>query len=377
MHAQDSLHYASNYLAKCPSCGYETTDPLEFRCKCGSPLEIAPDIPFDPSLIGEDRYDMWRYKAFFPYVKGEVSLGEGWTPLIRLRNSILLKLEFLNPTGSFKDRGSSMLLSTISDPVREKKGYISEDSSGNAGASIAAYSARANIKAKIYVPEKASGPKLDQIVAYGAELIRVRGNRNEITAEAMKTEEGERKFYVGHIYHPAFRDGIRTLAYEIAEQLRWNVPDYIFLPTSAGTLLLGVISGFKHMLSSGVIDVMPRIIASQTEVVSPVYHKLKGLKYEPPVEIKSIADALISTNPPLLDTMVNELKRANGDAEIVEEGEIFSAYKELASSGFYVEPSSAVAYAAYKKQLGEGKIEKNSSVVIVLTGSGLKSRMQS
>ncbi len=370
MDVRDAL--PSNYLARCPSCGYETSNPLEFRCRCGSPLEITLNKPFDPSLIDKKRHDMWRYKSFFPYAEREISLGEGWTPLVELRKNVLLKLEFLNPTGSFKDRGSSMLLSTISEIVREKRGYIAEDSSGNAGASVAAYSARAGIKAKIYVPNTASGPKLDQIAAYGAELVRVRGSRNDITAEAMREEEG--KFYIGHIYHPAFRDGIRTLAYEIAEQMEWSVPDYIFLPTSAGTLLLGVMLGLKHMLDSGIIDAMPKVVASQTKAVSPVYHRLKGMSYEPPAEIRSIADALISPNPPLLDIMVNELRKNNGDAEIVEEEEILSAYRELASSGFYVEPSSAVAYASYKKWVEKGLLEKDSTVMIVLTGFGLKAR---
>ena len=363
---------SGRYKAFCLSCNYETDDPLEFACPCNSILEIPLEEPFNRDLIESENFTMWRYLRFFPYIRKEdiVSLGEGWTPLVQYRQGILFKLEFLNPTGSFKDRGSSLLISSIHRLVKSRGGYISEDSSGNAGASVAAYSARAGIRADIYVPTTASGPKLDQIEAYGAELVKVSGSREMVTKRAMEEEEG--KFYVGHVYHPIFRDGMRTIAYEITEQMGWKAPDYVFLPVSAGTLLLGVIKGFRHLLSSQIIDKMPRIVASQVEKISPVYHKLKEISYKPPHDTKTIADALISTNPPLLDLMVSELKETDGDAEVVSEEEILRAYEELSTSGFYVEPSSAVAYASYQKWLREGKIGHESLTVIILTGSGLK-----
>ncbi len=360
------------YRAVCQECDYETSNPLDFRCPCDSVLELVIEEPFRREKIAHHEMGMWRYVEAYPYLRGKdlVTLGEGWTPLVRFKEGVMFKLEFLNPTGSFKDRGASSLISAIRDEVLSREGFVAEDSSGNAGASIAAYSARAGIKARIYVPASASGSKVQQIEAYGAEIVKIEGNRQKLTETAMKEEEG--KFYVGHVYHPAFRDGMRTLAYEIYEQLNWSAPDIIFLPVSAGTLLLGVIKGFKHLLSSGEIDEMPKIVACQSEIVSPVYHKLKGIPYSPPETIRSIADALISTNPPLLNLMVKEL-RSSGDAEVVAEDEILDAYHELALSGFYVEPSSAVAYAAYKKWLRGGKLERRDLTVVILTGHGLKS----
>ena len=355
----------SMYAARCRSCGYETSDPLEFRCKCGSPLELILDLDFERELIEREEHSIWRYYKFFPHVEERVSLGEGWTPVIKGKGTHF-KLDFLNPTGSFKDRGSSILLSTIAGRVRSR-GYISEDSSGNAGASVAAYSAASGIRAKIYVPSTASGPKVEQIKAYGAELMRVEGRREDVTAEAMAHEEG--KFYVGHVYHPVYWDAMRTVAYEIAEQFNWRPPKYVFLPVSAGTLLLGTIRGFKHLLDSGEIDELPLIVACQTKLISPLYHKLKGLAYSPPKIVKSVADALISPNPPLLNMMVEEI-RGIGDAEIVEESEIVEAHRELALQGLYVEPSSAVAYAAYKKWLNSNRIDGSS--LVILTGIGLK-----
>jgi len=313
---------------------------------------------------------------FFPYIRESeiVTLGEGWTPLVKFLDNVYFKLESLNPTGSFKDRGSTVLVSAIHKRIRAKKGYISEDSSGNAGASIAAYAARAGLKAKIYVPANISGVKLNQIMLYGAEVVKVSGSRSRVAEEAQKSEGG--KLYVGHILNPLFRDGIRSLAYEIAEQLEWEIPERIYLPVSAGTLLLGVIKGFKHLADSNVIEKMPKIVACQTRQVSPLYHRFKNLSYNPPEKVKSFADALVSTNPPLLDLMVESLRESHGDTVLVEEDEILNSFKELAKLGFLAELSSAVAYAAYRKQLKSGETAKDEETVIVLTGTGLKNRHQ-
>jgi threonine synthase len=331
---------------------------------------------FEPDKIHKNSYSVWRYAQFFPYAKENkiISLSEGWTPLVKFSDNTHVKLESANPTGSFKDRGSTVLVSALHRLIEEAGGYISEDSSGNAGASMAAYAARAGLKARIYVPETVAGPKFNQIQFYGAQVTKVSGSRSRVAEEAQKGEKG--KFYVGHILHPLFRDGIRSLAYEIFEQLGWNVPERIYLPVSAGTLLLGVISGFKHLSDSGVIEVFPKIVACQTRQVSPLYHRFKGLKYDPPETVASIADALVSVKPPLLDLMVNSLKAVGGDAVMVKEDEIMEAFLELARRGFFVEPSSAVAYAGYKKQLMSNAVSQEDKVVIVLTGSGLKTTIK-
>jgi threonine synthase len=291
-----------------------------------------------------------------------------------LSENTYVKLESANPSGSFKDRGSTVLISALHKQIEEAGGHISEDSSGNAGASIAAYAARAGLKARIYVPETVAGPKFSQIRFYGAQVTKVSGNRGRVAQEAQKMEKG--KFYVGHILHPLFRDGIRTLAYEIFEQYGWNAPERIYLPVSAGTLLLGIISGFRHLLRSGAIEAFPNLVACQTRQVSPLYSRFKDLKYDPPETVTSIADALVSVNPPLLDQMVKSLKDVKGEAVIVEEDEIMEAFLDLARKGFFVEPSSAVAYAGYKKHLGNGKVSSKNSTAIILTGHGLKTTIK-
>jgi len=350
---------------------------LAFKCpSCSEPLDVKLDFNFEPDKIRTGNYSLWRYEQFFPYAqeREKITLSEGWTPLVRFSDNVYVKLESANPTGSFKDRGSTVLFSALHELIREAGGYISEDSSGNAGASMAAYAARAGLNARIYVPESVAGPKFNQIQFYGAQVTKVSGGRARVTEEAQKMEK--RKFYVGHILHPLFRDGMRSLAYELLEQFGWSVPERIYLPVSAGTLLLGLISGFKHLSDSGGIDSLPNIVACQTQQVSPLYHLFKGLKYNPPETVTSIADALVSVKPPLLDMMVNRLKEVKGDAVMVGEDEIIEAFLELARSGFFVEPSSAVAFAGYKKQLRTNVISKENKVVIVLTGNGLKTTVK-
>jgi len=364
-------------VIECSVCGKSSVDLLNFRCqRCGEPLEVKHRLSFDSAEIEKQNFSVWRYARFFPYVKERevVTLGEGWTPSVKFSDNVYFKLEGLNPTGSFKDRGSTVLISALHNSVRKAGGYISEDSSGNAGASMAAYAARAGLKAKVFVPENVAGPKFNQIQFYGAEVVRVSGGRSKVAEEAQKAEKG--RFYVGHIVHPLFRDGIRSLAYEIAEQCGWQPPERIYLPVSAGTLLLGLLNGFKHLLESNVIKGMPKVIACQTRQVSPLYHRLKNMSYSTPEKITSIADALVSVNPPLLDLMVKQLKKARGDAVMVEEDQIYNAFMELARKGFFVEPSSAVAYAGFKKQFEDEEMPKDESVAIILTGTGLKTMLK-
>jgi threonine synthase len=365
------------YEIKCSECNKLSPSLLAFRChSCGRPLDVRLNFNFEPERIHANNHSVWRYAQFFPYAQENkiISLAEGWTPLVRFSENVYVKLESANPTSSFKDRGSTVLISALHRLIEEAGGYISEDSSGNAGASMAAYAARAGLKARIYVPETVAGPKFNQIQFYGAQVTKVSGSRSRVAQEAQKAGKG--KFYVGHILHPLFRDGIRSLAYELFEQFGWNVPERIYLPVSAGTLLLGVISGFKHLSDSGMIETLPRIVACQTRQVSPLYHRFKGSKYDPPETVTSVADALVSVKPPLLDLMVKELRQVKGDAVMVEEDEIMEAFLELAKRGFFVEPSSAVAYAAYKKQLMNNEVSLENKVAIILTGNGLKTTIK-
>ncbi|AWR97847.1 pyridoxal-phosphate dependent enzyme [Acidianus sulfidivorans JP7] len=332
----------------CMRCGKER-EGCELKCKrCGGPFKIdVEDLPFSSNL-----------RENFPYIKTWISLGEWNTPMIKLNNNLFLKLDFLNPTGSYKDRGSVTLVSYLAQAGVKK---ISEDSSGNAGASIAAYGAAAGIDVSVFVPSNAKGTKLRQIESYGAKVVKVDGSREDVA----KAAENSGYYYASHVLQPYFRDGIRSLAYEIAFSMNYNSDFSVFLPTSAGTLLLGVYEGFKHLVSQGIMKDFPKLIAVQTEQVMPLCAKVKMMEYNPPAKVTSIADALVSTNPFLINEMVDVITKY-GDCIVVSDEEIISAWKDLARKGILVEYSSATTLAAYYKN-------KEEKSILVLTGSGLKS----
>lgn len=333
----------------CSSCGKPRKN-VEYKCgECGGIFDLSPDFKFRDKT--EDN---------FPYVKEWVSLGEVTTPLVH-KGKLHLKLDYFSPSFSYKDRGARVLISYLkSRPESNSMGGINEDSSGNAGGAIAAYGAAAGFDVNIFVPEKTSPAKVGQIKSYGANIVKVGGSREDVKIAAEMADG----IYASHVMMPEFRDGIRTLSYEVFRQFHGKVPDNVFVPVSAGTLLLGVYSGFKHLLDSGEISRMPNIVAVQTEQVSPLCAKKSGRTFDPAREVKSIADALVSMKPPLIELMLGAIR--DGSCITVGEEEIITARNDLAAQGIYCEFSSATVYAAYKKKKYDGES------LLVLTGNGLK-----
>ncbi|MEM4058813.1 MAG: pyridoxal-phosphate dependent enzyme [Thermoplasmata archaeon] len=334
--------------AVCSKCGKERTG-LEIRCRhCGAVFEYRPDFKYRDRI--EDNY---------PYLKNWVSLGEVTTPILSIAN-IMLKLDYYSPTYSYKDRGARAMISALAE-WREKYNVqeINEDSSGNAGAAISAYGVRAGFKVNIFVPEHTVPAKIGQIMSYGANIFKVPGNRDAVQ-NAAETHKG---VYASHVFMPEFRDGLRTLAYEIFKQVK--MPDRVFVPVSAGTLLTGMYSGFRHLYESGEITKIPELVAVQTEAVSPLCALINHTIYDPNRKIESIADALVSTKPTLIDMMADIIKN-HGLCVTVTEKEIKDARTALALKGIYAEYSSATVYAAYKKRNFDGQN------LLVITGNGLK-----
>jgi len=358
----------------CSRCGTPQEEEDNWKCpRCGYPYKIIFEEPFDPRRIVQSDHSLWRYREFIAVASHDerITMGEGYTPLIQTRTPRLYaKLEFMMPTGSYKDRGSTVLITSIRHLVDgERYREISIESSGNAGSSVAAYAARAGIRCTVYTYLSIKESKARQMMAYGANVVKLRGDVSVVSKAA---QTAPHSLYVSHAWNPYFQEGTKTIAYEIAEQRGWKSPEFVFVPTSAGSLILGVINGFKHLYTSGVIDEMPTIVAVQPVEVSPVYHALMNKPYTPPMELSTVADALISTKPIRLQEMVEALRESRGSAEIVEDQEILDSQKKLAAEGLYVEPSSAASHAAYLKWVREGKIRHGEEAVILLTGSGLK-----
>lgn len=335
--------------AKCMSCGKPREGLEKFCTECGSTIEIIPESRYNDNM-----------RKNFKYIKNWISLGETVTPLVTA-DGLSFKLDYFQPTFSYKDRGAMVAVSALADTLREQGiEEVNEDSSGNAGSSIAAYAKSAGFKVNIFVPERANENKLKQIESYGANIIKVEGGRENVAEQAMKHDG----FYMSHVLVPEFRDGIRSLAYEIFRQYDSDVPDRIFIPVSAGTLFLGLNAGLNHLASSGEIDRIPEIICVQPQVIAPICSALGNIRWVDEGQ-KSIADALVTKNSALMSHVVARLKKV-GTCVSVSEEEIIDARNRLASRGILTEYSSATAYAAFRKKNYEGEN------LIVLTGNGLK-----
>lgn len=294
-------------------------------------------------------------------IADDISIGEGETPLLKFRVNdldFLLKMESMQPTGSFKDRGAHALIGELSRLGIEK---IALDSSGNAGASIAAYAAAAGIDCTVYVPDDISRDKIDQAEAYGAKTVKVTGGRMN-ACEAVKKNLGN-AYYASHVYNPLFFEGMKSIAREIYEQLGGSVPEYVFLPAGNGSLLIGLFLGFVEL------GRLPRIVAVQSTKCAPLYEKFHDL---PPAKKRTtIAEAIRIENPRRIDDMMAAVKNSGGDVVAVEDTEILHAKKYLGGRGVYVETTSAAALAGALKFFANGKPD-NYRVVIIITGHGLK-----
>lgn len=326
---------------RCPVCGglYDYTEPWEHAPGAGAPL---------------------------------VSLGEGKTPLIPANvfgRRVFFKCEYINPTGSFKDRGTAALISFLA--ARQVAEAV-EDSSGNAGASFAAYAARAGIRARVYIPESASAPKRAQIEAYGAEVIAVPGPRSKAAEAAQRAAEAG-WVYASHAWLPFNLPGYAVCAWEIVEQLG-GAPAAVVLPVGQGGLLLGIGRGFQALLRAGRIAHMPILIGVQASACAPLaalfFMGMRGLNFV--TEGATIAEG-VRVRTPLRAQTVVEITRASGGRFVpVAEPFILPGRDALARLGFYVEPTSALVWRALEETLPT----LPDPVVAVLTGSGYKFRKE-
>ena len=362
-------------LVYCDNCDKKTSLTIEeWRCDCGGAWEVAELPNFDPAKIFEDDYSIWRYGQLLglDIYHPLKHMGVGWTPLVSLKlynRNCYLKLEYLEPSGSFKDRGVNTMVNQLySMGVKT----LVEDSSGNAGASLAAHAARFEIPAEIFVPEQASLAKQSQIAVYGATVIPIPGLRRA-TEEAAQASIGQGRAYASHAYNPAYLAGQVTSAYELWEQLGRKTPDWILIPTAQGGQFLGYWFGFKQLLKAGLIERMPRLVAVQAARIAPIHHAwTHKLDHIPGVDSSGAtrAEGVAITKPVRGKRILQALTETNGQTLVVDEEEIESAHQFSARLGFFIEPTSALVFAGLV-QIHE-QIEKDEVVVLSLTGSGLK-----
>ena len=359
---------------RCPACGmaYPADRPL-WRCDCGGPLDLEPGQGLRRSDIDADDASLWRYRAALALKESpRVSLGEGWTPLVTRHwdgAPVRFKLESQMPTGSFKDRGTAVMLNHL---LQVGVGPIHEDSSGNAGSSIATYAAAAGLRCRIYVPASAPRGKVVQIAAAGAEVRAVPGTREAVT-EAALAAIGE-SFYASHNWHPYFIEGTKTLAYELWEQLGFAVPDNILVPTGYGSNILGLDRGFDELIRVGEVSRRPRLFAVQAENCSALAAAwaVGAADYVPFTPTATIADGIATVKPVRTAEVLAALRRSGGGVVTVPEAEIGPALKTLGRLGLFVEPTAATAGAALSCLLRDRTIRPDETTIVVLTGHGLK-----
>lgn len=371
------MAYVTSY--RCFRCGRKHK-PHEIeklpipRCECGSAVDAEYDYKSIQKVILRDDFmrskpGHWKYWAFMPVkdLSKVVTLGEGCTPLLennRLGKGLLIKYEAANPTGSFKDRGSSL---EITKALESGKRKVALASTGNMGASVAAYAAYAGLECTVFIPDIAGREKITQIKAYGAETVEVEGDYSVAIrqAEEYVLAHGD-SFLTGD--YPWRSEGTKTVGFEIADQLYWRVPDYVIVPIGNGTLIWSIYEAFRELTLVGITDKIPRMIGVQVENCAPVVHAWENALNEivPVRNPNTIATAIACGDPIDGLAALKAIRDSDGFAVRVSDKEALSARDTLARNGIFVEPSGAVAYAGFLKT------ELSGTVVCLATGHGLK-----
>ncbi|MGM9558557.1 MAG: threonine synthase [Oscillospiraceae bacterium] len=358
----------------CAKCGRRTgVSTRSAKCDCGGlwTLPVQPE-PFSLDKIDRAEWSLFRYRRFLP-LKDEswrgVTLGEGMTPVVRLDENVLLKMDYFMPTLSYKDRGAAVLIAHAKAIGVDR---VVQDSSGNAGNAVAAYCAKAGIGCEIFVPAGTSPKKIDMIRAHGAVCTVVPGSRDHCADVCREKVERDGVYYANHVYNPFFYEGTKTYIYEVYEQLG-RIPENLVIPVGNGTLFLGAVFALEHLLRSRCIDHMPQIIAVQSERCDPLLQAAEqGLDTAAPVTPAPTIAEGIAIGKPMRAGEILQYARQYGVRFVhAPENEILAARAYLAKKGVYCEHTTAANYAAYLHYCELYGPTPDS--LITMCGAGLKS----
>jgi threonine synthase len=333
----------------CGTCGsrYDVTS-LAWRCACGGVFDIDFTPVVDITAEQGDRGSLWRYESVLPVpFDVAISLGEGRSPIVAAHGlpHVGLKVDFLMPTLSFKDRGA-VVLATLAKRIGVTSALV--DSSGNAGTAAAAYFARAGIPVQVFVPASTSPGKLAQMRAHGAELTLVPGTRADTSAAALTAAEAPGVFYASHVYHPYFLHGVKTYGYEIWEHYGHELPQTVVVPVGNGTMLLGCYLAFRELVAAGLATRMPALVAVQAAGCTPLAEAFTDrLDTAAPIQAEpTVAEGIAIAAPPRAAQILAAVRATGGAIVAVSDEQVLAGRAELAAQGLYVEPTSAVCWAA-------------------------------
>ena len=359
----------SRFDLLCLECGHRREATItELHCaRCGGLFQIAYN--YEVSKLGP--------RLPLHQIGQQITLGEGGSPTVELKKlaselrleRLWAKLEHLTPTGSFKDRGSSIMVSVARE---EGISEFVEDSSGNAGASLAAFAAAAGMTAHIFVPTSTSEAKLNQIRVYGAILHAIDGPRQAATEAAQAMVVAQGILYLSHNYSAYFAEGMKSFSYEAAASDAVGVEHVVF-PVGNGSLLVGAGKGFDELVEAGVLSVTPKLHCVQAEAISPVVAAINSTAWSLDPVARTIASGISVSKPPRIGQVVSAVQDSGGSAIVVSDEAILHWQRRLAAEeGVFCEATSAAAFAGLEQLIQRGVIPMQSRVLVPITGSGLK-----
>lgn len=360
----------------CTMCGKEYLGE-HFRCSCGEPLELIIEKKKAVNISWKKSGILESFSDLLPELKdcGSLSMGEGLTPLTKIEHAmkdgleLFIKNEAINPTWSFKDRGSYL---AVLDAINRGYRNIGTVSTGNMAASIAAYGMRAGLKTTILVSDSIPEEKISPIAIYGPRILRVNGDYDRLYFRSLELGKNKNIYFANYDI-PIRVEGSKTIAFEIFLQLEGRVPDFVIVPTSSGGNVRGIEKGFRELEACGLSNYIPRMIVAQALGCCPVHRAFSSgdnqiKRFARP---HTIAHAIENPFPPSGNAVLKILRENQGITVAVNEDEILTAQRQLAKRGLFGQPASAVAFASISKLKNEIGI-KRALVVAVLTGSGLK-----
>lgn len=369
---------------RCPRDGRRSpAADLQWCCpECAGPWDLDFTAgAVDRAQLRNRPSSLWRFAEALPLGDPRITLGEGCTPLITMDDRVQVKLDYLMPTLSFKDRGATLVIEAASRLQPER---VIADSSGNAGTAIAAYAARAGLACSIYVPAATSAKKIEQIRAHRAEVMIIDGDREATALAAHRAADRPGTFYASHVYNPYFLHGTKTYGYELWEELGGRLPEVIVLPVGNGTLVLGVALAIAELHDHGLIDRRPRLVAVQAEAVSPLARARREGRTDLPrgyaTAVDTVAEGIAIADPARAAQILAAIEDSGGDIVAVTDDAVSAAQRDLAAHGLYVEATAGACWAAVRQAATSGighdqrgwQLLAESTLVAPLCGAGLK-----
>ena len=373
---------------QCIRCGkdHKLTE-TKYNCNaCGGNLQVLYDYNLIKKRLNYEvlrdnpERSIWRYLDILPVssIKNVPPVQVGWTPLYRAEKlgagtgvpNLYIKDDGRNPRASFKDRASAVV---IARALELKEKVITAASTGNAAASLACLTASLNMKTVIFVPETAPAPKMAQLLVFGAAVIMVKGTYDDAFDLCLKASAEYGWYNRSTGINPFTREGKKTCSFEICEQLNWETPDKVFVPVGDGNIISGIWKGFVEFHRLGIIERLPQLVAVQAEHSDSIKRAFESGGDVQPVSGATIADSISVSLPRDGMAAVMAIRDSGGFALSVTDAEILDAIPRIArGSNVFAEPAAAAAYAGLLKAVKEGRVKENESVVLLISGNGLK-----